>query len=165
MPKNKRSELAALYKSSDIDFVWKEGQSSKLIKHPQYGLISPNKYRAVSQGKPCPFCGKHMVHGQISHSTLSKDEAIERGYQYINGLGEKFINHVGSRYFHPHYVTLDHKVNKARCPELMFEYDNLQIMCWKCNINKGDNNAYELEHSFGFVKDLGKDALQRYPLL
>ncbi|MEQ9368347.1 MAG: hypothetical protein RIG63_04850 [Coleofasciculus chthonoplastes F3-SA18-01] len=106
-----------------------------------------------------------MVHGQFSHSTQSKQEAIKRGYQYQDANGVDGINQVGNLYFHPHYVTLDHKVNKARCSELLFESSNLQIMCWKCNREKGDNNNFEAEHTLNFVRDLAKEALNRYKFL
>ncbi|WP_199197440.1 HNH endonuclease [Chroococcidiopsis sp. CCALA 051] len=52
--------------------------------------------------------------------------------------GKKVTDRAGTVYFHPNYVTLDHKTNKARYPEKMFDYSNLQIMCWQCNSNKGD---------------------------
>lgn len=165
MPKLNPSELSALYKSSDISDTWSAGQSSKLINHPHYGYISPNKFRSMHHGKPCPFCGQHMVHGQHTYSASTKKEAINKGYEYTNKEGNVVIAQAGQRYFHPHYVTLDHRVNKARCPEQMFEYENLQIMCWKCNNNKGDNNAYELEQSFDFVREIGEDTINRYPLL
>jgi hypothetical protein len=47
----------------------------------------------------------------------------------------------------------------------MFEYDNLQIMCWKCNDQKRDNNNYEIEMSLDFAEDLAKIALEKYKTL
>ncbi len=160
-----RSQLRTLYKASDITTVWNESQSLPVIAHPQHGLISPNKYRSMYNGKPCPYCGLKMAHGKAIHSTPSRQEAIKRGYEYIDKTGKKVINTTGSIYFHPNYVTLDHKINKARCPERMFDYSNLQIMCWRCNNNKGDDNTFELQHTCEYLDTLANEALVRYQLL
>lgn len=74
-----KKHLASLYKSEDIIREWKAYQDKAVIDLNQ-GKISPNKYRAQYHGRPCPFCGKKMVHGQDLHSTKRKDEAIDRGY-------------------------------------------------------------------------------------
>jgi hypothetical protein len=166
MTKISSSELKTLYKASDIAIVWNESQSLPVIDHPQYGSVSPNKYRAMYSGKPCPYCGLKMAHGKEIHSTSSRQEAIKRGYEYVDKRGKKVINNVNSSiYFHPHYVTLDHKINKARCPEKMFDYSNLQIMCWCCNQDKGDDNTFELQHACEYLDALASEALARYPLL
>lgn len=163
--KMNKSELKTLYSAQEINEVWSENQKVPVINHPQYGYISPNKYRAINKGKPCPYCGKIMVHGQDFHSTSSNKEARERGYEYIDSQGNKVINEAGGVYFHPHYLTLDHITNKARCPERMFDYDNLQLMCWRCNRGKGDDNTYELKHGSAYLNSLTDEALARYPLL
>lgn len=162
--KKELQELSALYGSCEINEVWQGYQDLEVINHPTLGKISPYQYRVHYHLKPCPFCGQKMVQGKF-YTTKSKKAAIEKGYQYQDTQGNDVINRAGETYFHTHYVTLDHKLNKARFPERMLDADNLQIMCWKCNIEKGDNNAYELEHSFDYINDLAKDALQRYPLL
>ncbi|BDM83915.1 hypothetical protein [Acaryochloris marina] len=168
MQQQDKRNLSALYAGSDIDEVWQSGRNLPLIEHPTLGKISPNQYRAHYHLKPCPFCGQKMVHGQSSYATKSKQEAIGRGYQYQDANGNNTINRVGNShngyiYFHPHYVTLDHKLNKARCPERMFDTNNLQAMCWKCNNEKGDNNAYELQHSLDYMQSLAQETLNRYP--
>ena len=111
------SQLSSLYRASDIQNLWNSGKNLPIIDHPQLGKISPNQLRASFVGKPCPFCGKKMVQGKIAHSTKSKSEAIARGYQYKDANGNDYINNINSIYFHPNYITLDHKLNKARCPE------------------------------------------------
>lgn len=165
MPEVNKKYLQTLYQASEVREVWEAGQNEKLINHPKFGWISPNEFRQNFDRKPCPFCGKRMVHGKARHATTSKQEALARGYQYVNSKGQKYINRAGSCYFHPNYVTLDHKLNKARCPELLFDADNLQAICWKCNQEKGDNNNFEIEHTSNFVSDLAREALERYPLL
>ena len=162
-PIDKR-ELSTLYGGSDINLLWKSGQSIPVINHPTFGKISPNQYRSKFHNKPCPFCAQKMMHGH-QHSVGSKDEAIARGYEYKDDNGNCVIHWAGGMYFHPHYVTLDHKLNKARCPEHIFEYKNLQIMCWKCNQKKGDDNAFNLQHSFEYLSDLVQETLNHYPLL
>jgi hypothetical protein len=164
MSKINKQELAALYSGADIHMVWQNSQHLAVIDHPKFGKISPNQYRAMSAGKPCPFCAQKMTHG-ASAQTKSKKEAIARCYQYKDAKGKDRINRAGDSYFHPHYVTLDHKLNKARCPEQMFDYENLQLMCWRCNNAKGDNNAYELEHSYSYIQGLAEEVLNRYPTL
>lgn len=67
------------------------------------------------------ICGQRMVHGKSAHSTTDQQDAIARGYQYLDKNGKKVINQAGNVYFHPHYVSVDHKLNKDRCPERMFE--------------------------------------------
>jgi hypothetical protein len=61
----------------------------------------------MKKGKPCPYCGQKMFHGQDFYSTQSKLEAIKQGYEYIDEKGHKIINQAEFRYFHPHDVTLD----------------------------------------------------------
>jgi hypothetical protein len=160
-----RQELAALYSGAEINDIWQASQNCPVIDHPSLGKIIPNQYRSKYHQKPCPFCGQKMVHGKSAHSTNDQQEAIARGYQYLDKKGNPVINRAGNIYFHPHYVSLDHKLNKARCPERMFDYDNLQIMCWKCNNLKGDNNAYELQHSLSYLQDLTEEILRNYPPL
>jgi 5-methylcytosine-specific restriction endonuclease McrA len=165
MTKISSSKLRTLYKADEIAMVWNEGQNLPLINHPQYGSISPNKYRAMYGGKPCPYCGRKMAHGKEIHSTSSRKEAVERGYEYVDKTGKKRINYASNIYFHQNYVTLDHKINKARCPEKMFDYSNLQIMCWRCNTDKGDNNSFELQHTCEYLEALATETLNRYQLL
>ena len=165
MTKISSSQLRILYQASDIATVWNEGQNLPVIDHPQHGSISPNKYRAMYGGKPCPYCGQKMVQGKEIHSISSRQEALKRGYEYVDKKGKKVINAADKTYFHPNYVTLDHKINKARCPEKMFDYDNLQIMCWRCNRDKGDDNTFELQHNCEYLGTLAEEALARYQLL
>lgn len=156
--------LLSLYKGADIADLWSASKNADVIDHPSLGKISPNTYRSKFQNKPCPFCGKKMVHGS-SHRTTNKQTAIDSGYSYVDSSGKTVINQAGNTYFHPHYVTLDHKLNKARFPEKMFEFNNLQIICWKCNLRKGDNNAFEIQHNLETIQSLTAEALKRYDIL
>jgi hypothetical protein len=165
MNKLHKSKLKTLYKANEIKEIWDASHNLPVINHPQHGLISPNTYRMIKKDKPCPYCGQKMRHGKEFHSTQSKPEAIKRGYEYIDNNGEKTINKAGNTYFHPNYLTLDHKINKARCPEIMFDYDNLEAICWKCNSAKSDDNTYEITHSFDYLNSLVDETLDRYRLL
>ena len=160
-----KSKLKTLYKAGEIATVWSASQNVAVIAHPKHGLISPNAYRAMYSSKPCPYCARKMVHGKALHSTPIKQVALQRGYEYADKQGKSVINQVSGVYFHPNYVTLDHKTNKARCPEKMFDYGNLQIMCWQCNNNKGDDNTFELQHTCKYLDALAEQALARYQLL
>lgn len=164
MTKISKSELSQLYRSEEISEVWNTSQHLKVIQHPTSGLISPNEYRTMGKDKPCPYCGRKMKQGE-DFKTASKTEAIKRGYEYDNANGQKTFNQIGTVFFHPNYVTIDHKINKARCPETMFDYDNLELICWKCNREKGNDNTYELRHTYEYLSDLVNEALNRYPLL
>ncbi|MDV3002492.1 MAG: hypothetical protein N5P05_004147 (plasmid) [Chroococcopsis gigantea SAG 12.99] len=161
MDEKTRVKLSALYKSDEINQIWNVCQSKPFINHPQYGNISAGEYRQMGMGKSCPFCGQKMTYGQ-QYKTSSLKEAIDKGFEYINKKGQKTINQAGNVYFHRKYITLDHIINKARCPEKMFDYDNLQYMCWECNQEKGDNNAYEIEHTLDYLNDLADEVLERY---
>lgn len=157
-----KSELTCLYQTQDINDIWNSSQNCSVIKHPEWGLISSNALRAKYHLKPCPYCGKKMVHGKNLYSTQSKQDAIKRNYEYINRMGQKIINQAGSNFFYPNYVTIDHKLNKARFPEKMFDYSNLQVICWKCNSDKGDDNAYDIQVNLDFTNDLVSQALDSY---
>lgn len=165
MPRVPLSQLKTLYHAHEIAQIWNASHNLPVIKHPTHGWISPNQYRAMNEGKPCPYCGKRMVYGKEFHSTSSKNEAIKRGYKYMDKRGKKVINQAGNLFFHPNYLTLDHKLNKARCPEKLFDYDNLEIICWRCNQEKGDNNNFELQHTYEYLDDLVDTTLTRYPML
>ncbi len=156
--------LNQLYTGKKVQELWNDCQNYPVINHPTEGDISPNKYRAMGKGKPCPYCGKKMVHGQ-SYQTNSKTEALKLGFEYINKEGVKTINNAGGKFFHRHYITLDHKINKARCPEKLFDFDNLQYICWECNQLKGDNNAFDLQHTRDYLDALVNEALSHYELL
>lgn len=157
-----KNELKLLFCANDIQLTWNASQNLKVIFHPLHGMISPVKYRQLGKGKPCPYCARKMVIGKDIFSTNSEKIAIDRGYQYLNSDGRKYINKAGSEYFHPNYVTLDHKINKARCPEKMFDFDNLELICWRCNMEKGDNNAYELSYYSEYLSGLAETTISKY---
>lgn len=157
--------LAGLYDSKKINEIWHSHQNIPLINHPQQGWISPNKFRSLYDNKPCPYCGKKMVKGGEKYSTLSKEIALKRGYRYRNSQGNLTFNRIGNVYYHPNYITLDHKMNKARFPELMFDFENLEAICWVCNQEKKDNNAFELEHNLEYFEALCKEVNERYKKL
>jgi len=157
-----KQRLDTIYDPFEIRDIWEKNQRLPCIKDPKEGLITPNMYRANKASKPCPYCGKKMVHGK-QHFTHSKTEAIRRGYEYKTVDGKLYINQAGSFYYHQHYVTIDHKLNKARFPEKMFDYDNLEAICWLCNNQKSDNLIFELEHKLEHLKSLKESVFKRYP--
>lgn len=170
MSRATQQKLASLYKGRDIKDLWNLSKDAPVIEHPTRGKISPNQLRAEFANTPCPLCQHTMVQGKEQFITKSKQEAIERGYQYKTASGKKTINHVKISkcrciYFHPHYVTLDHKLNKARLPELMFEYDNLQAICWKCNMAKSDDNAYKIKQNMNRIRLSSQSLQERFQTL
>jgi hypothetical protein len=159
------NNLKNLYRSDQIAWAWSSMQNQPIIQHPIFGNISPNEYRSKFNGKICPFCNQNMVHGKNLYSTNSREEAIDRNYEYLNKHGRYRFNLIGGIYFHPNYVTIDHKVNKARCPELMFDYQNLQIVCMKCNNEKGDDNTFDVRVSYNLAEQLSQNFLNKYKKL
>lgn len=133
--------LSSLFSSSKINQIWGENSHEKLINHPQYGMISPNAFRAKFANTLCPHCLRMMKHGN-SFRTQSRGEAIARKFYYLDGEGKRHFCQIKSTYFSDRYVTLDHKLNKARFPDKMFNADNLEAICWKCNQIKFDNNLF-----------------------
>jgi hypothetical protein len=91
MSKINKKYLSFLYHASDIANIWQDEQSSQIIDHPIFRKISPNYYRAKHDKRPCPFCGKKMVHGYSLYTTNIKKEAISRGYQYQDKDGKNII--------------------------------------------------------------------------
>jgi hypothetical protein len=165
MPEINKQELRLLYKAEEINEVWQLCQGEKVIEHPQYGWISPHHYRTMYHNKPCPYCGQKMVHGQSIYSCQSRSEAMANNWEYLTQQGRKILNQAGGVYYHPNYVTLDHKLNKARFPDRMFDHDNLQIICWKCNHLKRDKNTFDVDHNQSYLDSLVEDTLNKYPLL
>ena len=163
--KLEKLSLASLYDSKEINNLWNKHKNTPLINHPQHGWISPNSYRSLHKDKPCPYCGKKMVQGKEKYSTTNKKIAVQRGYEYKNSQGESTINQAGYTYYHPNYVSLDHKMNKARFPELLFDYNNLEVICWRCNLEKKDNNAFEIEQNLEYFDTLYKVVNERYKKL
>jgi hypothetical protein len=164
-------ELSHLHCSKEIDLIWKSNKNSPVIEHPVHGIISPYRYRQLSKGKPCPYCGQKMRQGR-DYITSSESEAILREYYYINKEGKKDINSISDKnhhgaflFFHQHYVTLDHKLNKGRFPEKMFDYDNLEPICWRCNKEKSDDNSFEVQHTYDYLDSVVDELLERYPIL
>ena len=157
----KKEKLSTLYSYKEIDGVWSDNARKNVIDHPKYGKISPRDLRKKHAGRPCPYCGQKMVFGR-RYIARSEMQARQKGYEYLDSKGNPTLNKAGSSYFPKHYTTIDHKVNKARCPEQMFDANNLEVICWKCNTEKGNNNAYEIQHRIGYVKDLLRSARERY---
>ncbi|MEM8672790.1 MAG: HNH endonuclease [Cyanobacteria bacterium P01_G01_bin.67] len=133
--------LSPLFDSKKISLIWKENSHEKLIDHPQYGMISPNELRAKFADTPCPHCDTIMKHGE-SYKTSDQEEAIARKFYYFDSYGHRHFCKIGNVYFSDRYVTLDHKLNKARFPNKMFDVENLEAVCWKCNHIKSDNNLF-----------------------
>lgn len=130
-----------LYSAEEINRIWHENDNNPVIKHPEKGWISPSQLRKMYEGKPCPICGKIMVYGE-KYRTKCKRDAWLSFPKYNNDIPV-----VGDYYYHPQYATIDHIVNKARCPERMFEYRNLRVTCMTCNQEKGDSNIEDLERN------------------
>lgn len=154
--------LESLYEYGEIQQVWKNNRNNSLIKHPQQGWISPNKYRSMYANKPCPYCAKKMVQGKDEYSTNNINIAKKRKYEYVNSQGILTINQAENTYYHPNYVTLDHKLNKTRFPELLFDFKNLEVICWRCNNEKKDNNSFEIINDKEYYNALYQSSKAKY---
>lgn len=135
-------KLSPLFNARKINKIWQENSHVNLIDHPQLGMISANALRAKFADTPCPHCSRIMKHGS-SYKTQENVEAIARQFYYFDDRdGERHFCKIGNTYFSDRYVTLDHKLNKARFPNKMFDPDNLEAICFKCNQIKSDNNIF-----------------------
>ena len=79
--------LAQLYRADEVRDKWEASQKESFINHPLEGLITPNLYRRMGIGKRCPYCGQKMTYGD-NYKTISKQEAIKKGFEYINKQGQ-----------------------------------------------------------------------------
>lgn len=91
----------------------------------------------------------HPDHGFISPDAFRK-MCIGHACKYCQTVMTN--NNDGTR------VTLDHVINKARHPELLFDYDNLEAICKSCNSKKGQDNTFTISHT---VKQRDRAACER----
>ena len=84
------------------------------------GLLPAKNIRSLGIGKPCACCGKPMTQNKWSQTSVN-------GWLPEDGWWKN-----------PRNVTIDHRYPKSLFPELMFEPDNMELVCHKCNQDKGD---------------------------
>lgn len=84
------------------------------------GLLPANDIRKFGFGKPCACCGQIMTRDRRSQTPI-------KGWLWV-----------GSGWQNPRNVTIDHRYPKSLFPELMFDSDNMELMCLMCNQDKGD---------------------------
>lgn len=83
-------------------------------------LIPAKNIRQYGLGKPCSCCGKTMTRDKWSKTP-------------INGWLQK-----DGWWKNPCDVTIDHRYPKSLFPELIFDLDNMELICFRCNQDKGD---------------------------
>lgn len=83
-------------------------------------LLSADDIRQYGLGKPCACCGKKMTRDRWSRIPIS-------GWLQENGWWKN-----------PRNVTIDHRYPKSLFPEMMFDPDNMELVCHACNQEKGD---------------------------
>lgn len=84
------------------------------------GLLPADDIRQYGLGKPCACCGKKMTRDKWSRIP-------KNGWLQENGWWKN-----------PRNVNIDHRYPKSLFPELMFDLDNMDLICHACNQNKGD---------------------------
>lgn len=84
------------------------------------GLLPADDLREYGKGKLCPCCSKRMV--RESFSKLPVKGWLKSGDKWV----------------HPEQVTIDHRYPKSTFPERMFDPDNFELVCYKCNKEKSD---------------------------
>lgn len=84
------------------------------------GLLPAYNIRQYGRGKPCAGCGKTMTSEQWSQIPID-------GWLHERGFWKN-----------PRNVTIDHRYPKSLFPELMFDPDNMELICHQCNQDKGD---------------------------
>jgi hypothetical protein len=83
-------------------------------------LLPADDIREYGRGKPCACCGKTMTRDKWSLIPMN-------GWLQEDGWWKN-----------PRNVTIDHRYPKSLFPELMFDPDNMELMCHACNQDKGD---------------------------
>ncbi|NER83842.1 MAG: HNH endonuclease [Leptolyngbya sp. SIO1D8] len=80
------------------------------------------------------------VNGDIECGTTqeSKRWAKDNSDWHCPVCGKRFA-HIGGR-------TIDHKLPRAQYPWLSLNFQNLWVICHKCNQEKGEMHWYEYEH-------------------
>lgn len=94
-----------------------------------------------------------MVNGEC-FKVQEEYEANKRGY-IEGGRDNK-----GPIYMSPRYTTLDHILPKSHYPHLVLEYNNLQVICLRCNLNKGTSYTYDIEYKLDVI-DRESEALKK----
>lgn len=60
-------------------------------------------------------------------------------------------------------ATIDHVLNKARHPEYLFDYSNLEVICRSCNSSKNDRGDFQIIHKVNERKNEAQSSLSRFP--
>lgn len=83
-------------------------------------LLPADDIREYGRRKPCACCGKTMTRDKWSRTPIN-------GWLQENGWWKN-----------PRNVNIDHRYPKSLFPELMFDLDNMELICHACNQDKGD---------------------------
>lgn len=84
------------------------------------GLLPADDIRQYGRGKACARCGKIMTCDKWSQIPVD-------GWLQERGFWKNLRN-----------VTIDHRYPKSLFLELIFDLDNMELICHQCNQNKGD---------------------------
>ena len=84
------------------------------------GLLPADDIRKYGCKKPCACCGKTMTRDKWSPYPVD-------GWLQEDGWWKNPLN-----------VNIDHRYPKSLFPELMFDPDNMELVCHACNQEKGD---------------------------
>ena len=83
-------------------------------------LLPADDIREYGRRKPCACCGKTMTRDKWSRTPIN-------GWLQENGWWKN-----------PRNVNINHRYPKSLFPELMFDLDNMELICHACNQDKGD---------------------------
>lgn len=87
-------------------------------------LLPARELRRYGSGKPCACCGKIMTYAQRSSTPVD-------GWLQEDGWEDGWWKN-------PRNVTIDHRYPKSLFPDLMFDINNMELICHRCNQDKGD---------------------------
>jgi 5-methylcytosine-specific restriction endonuclease McrA len=132
--------------ASDASELWSLSRKLPCIKLPNGRIVTPRELREDFIGKSCQCCNRVMADYSDDTITYAQSEAEKRGWFVTDHEGKKRYTKMGpNKFCAPHCVTLDHKLPKSKYPQLMFNFENLQIWCAGCNTAKLSSVTYEFE--------------------
>jgi 5-methylcytosine-specific restriction endonuclease McrA len=148
--------------TSEAAEFWREANHIPCIKLSNGRTITPRQLRQDFVGKPCQCCSKRMVDYSDDTITDIQAESEQRQWFVTDYQGKKRYTQMGpNKFCHPRCVTLDHKLPKSKYPQLMFEFENLQIWCAGCNMAKQNSLTYEFDLAKQSIKNRAKAAIDK----
>mgnify|MGYP002784143396 CR=1 FL=1 len=70
----------------------------------------------------------------------------QESQQWVKDNSDKHCPVCGEKFSPINGRSIDHKLPRAQYPWLSFDFQNLWVICYRCNQEKGEMHWYEYEH-------------------